>query len=151
MNVHYLQGPNRPLSTLVVDDNHEWRRLVAESVELHLGSRPYLAADGQVALEIMAERPIDLVLSDLFMPVMDGFQFLQEAQKLYPRTRVILLSADFGAFPIPPQQLIERGALAVISKAEIGSTLANVLRVMQEDFHRKVMEINASLKPSANA
>jgi two-component system capsular synthesis sensor histidine kinase RcsC len=151
MNVHFLQGPNRSLSTLVVDDNHEWRRLVAENVELHVGSRPYLAANGQEALEIMAERPIDLVLSDLFMPEMDGFKFLQEAQKLYPRTKVILLSADFGAFPISAQQLIERGALAAISKAEIGSTLARVLRVMQEDFHRKVMEINASLRPPSNA
>ena len=151
MNLHFLQGPNRPLSTLVVDDNHEWRRLVAENVELHLGSRPLVAANGQVALEIMAECPIDLVLSDLFMPEMDGFQFLQQAQELFPRTKVILLSADFGAFPVPPQQLIDRGALAAISKAEIASTLANVLRFMQEDFHRKVMEMNASLKPSANA
>jgi len=151
MNLHFLQGPSRPLSTLVVDDNHEWRRLVAENVELHLGSRPLVAANGQVALEIMAECPIDLVLSDLFMPGMDGFQFLQQAQELFPRTKVILLSADFGAFPVPPQQLIDRGALAAISKAEIASTLANVLRFMQEDFHQKVMEMNASLQPSANA
>jgi len=132
MKVHFLQGPNRPLSTLVVDDDYRWRNLLAMDVEMHLGNRPVLAANGREALEIMAEQPIDVVVSDLFMPQMDGFQFLQRAHDEFPRTKVILLSANFEAFPVTPQELVEQGALAAISKGEISPTLGNVLRLLQE-------------------
>jgi two-component system, response regulator YesN len=132
MNTQFLQGSKRPLETLVVDDNFRWRQLVAMYVESHLGIRPVVAVNGQEALEIMAERPIDVVVSDLCMPEMNGFQFLQCAHDRFPRTKVILMSADFGVFPITPQQMIEHGALATISKAEIASALGCVLRFLQE-------------------
>lgn len=121
----------RPLETLVVDDDYRWRYLVASNLQ-SLGMEPILAARGVEALEIMAERPFDLVIADLLMPGMDGSQFLTKARRLFPRTQVILLSADFDAFPVSPEKLVQQGALAAIPKTEICSTLVRMLRLLQE-------------------
>src|SRR4030095_2993020 len=116
------------LEILVLDDDLKWRQLIAFNVDLHLGISPVLATNGKEALKIMAERDFDVVLSDLFMPEMDGFEFLQRARALFPRTKVIVLSGDFLAFPVSPERLIQHGAFATVSKAEISTTLQDLLR-----------------------
>jgi len=122
----------RCLETLVLDDDSHWRQLVALNLETRLGTMPFLAADGKEALEIMSERPIDVVICDLQMPGMDGLQFLEKARKECSRTQVILVSGDFKSFPTPTRELIDKGALATIPKTEICSTLIDVLQVLQE-------------------
>ena len=117
-----------PLAILVLDDDLKWRQLIAFNVELHQGISPVLISNGKEALELMAESHFDVVLSDLFMPEMDGFEFLQRARALYPRTKVIMLSGDFLAFPVSPERLIQHGALATVPKAEISTTLQDLLR-----------------------
>lgn len=121
----------RPLEILAVDDDYTWRYLIASNLESDLGTIPVLASTGTEALEIMAERPIDVVICDLLMPGMDGLQFLNRAQNLFRRTKVILLSAEFDAFPIPAESLIAQGALAAIRKTEISSTLIPILQLLQ--------------------
>ena len=132
MNSSFAPWPNRCLRTLVLDDDRRWRELVAFNVEMQLGIPPALASNGKDALEILDESPIDLVVSDLIMPEMDGLQFMKRARLRYPRTKIILLSADFDAFPVPPRRLIELGAIAAISKADIAPTLGNLVRILQE-------------------
>jgi two-component system response regulator YesN len=131
MTTPSVQDFTRPLETLVLDDDYRWRYLVASSVESHLGTDPVLASGGSEALAIMAERPIDVVICDLLMPGMDGLEFLQESRKLFPRTNVIVMSADFDAFPVAQERLITHGALAAIPKTEIYSTLISMLRILQ--------------------
>jgi CheY-like chemotaxis protein len=122
----------RPLEVLVLDDDYRWRYLVASHVESQLGTEPILASRGLEALDLMSVRPIDVVICDLLMPGMDGLQFLEQAHQRFPRTKIIVLSADFGAFPITPERLTSQGALAVIPKTEISSTLIPMLRLLQE-------------------
>ena len=52
----------------------------------------HLASSGREGLEILKEHPIDLIVSDMRMPEMDGAQFLAEAAKLYPESVRILLT-----------------------------------------------------------
>src|SRR5690606_18884610 len=57
--------------------------------------QPYevlLATSGAQALEIMASRPVDLVMSDARMPGMDGATLLAQVHRLYPATGRILLT-----------------------------------------------------------
>jgi signal transduction histidine kinase/CheY-like chemotaxis protein len=61
---------------LIVDDDPAIRALTERTVE-RLGLTPVTACDGQAALDWLAEnRPPALILLDLLMPVMDGFEFL---------------------------------------------------------------------------
>ncbi len=81
---------------LVADDNADMRQYVARLLSEHYGVET--VPDGQAALHAARERLPNLILSDVMMPVMDGFQLL-EAIRAEERTRripVILLSARAG-------------------------------------------------------
>lgn len=56
---------------LVVDDDFEIRRLVARMLQIQ-GHEAVLAGNGADALEVVGNQKIDLIVSDLRMPVMDG-------------------------------------------------------------------------------
>ena len=62
---------------LVADDNKVNRLLLARSVELH-GHRVATAENGRVALELLRREPFDLILLDIEMPEMDGFQVMEQ-------------------------------------------------------------------------
>jgi class 3 adenylate cyclase len=62
---------------LVVDDNKVNRLLLARALELQ-GHRPEAAQNGRVALDMLRREPFDLVLLDIEMPEMDGFQVLEQ-------------------------------------------------------------------------
>jgi class 3 adenylate cyclase len=62
---------------LVVDDNKVNRLLMRRSLELQ-GHRVALAENGRVALEVLKRESFDLVLLDMEMPEVDGFQVLEQ-------------------------------------------------------------------------
>ncbi len=65
---------------LVVDDTRNIQLLISD----FLGSQDYevlLASDGVEALEIVRANPIDLILLDIMMPNMDGYQFIVHLRK----------------------------------------------------------------------
>jgi len=62
---------------LVVDDNKVNRLLLGRNLEL-LGHRVAMAENGRVALEMLRREPFDLVLLDIEMPELDGFQVLEQ-------------------------------------------------------------------------
>lgn len=79
---------------LVVDDNRMNRIKLSRSLEVQ-GHTVSLAEDGQSALDMLQAEPFDVVLLDIIMPVMDGYQVL-EAMKADPELRdipVIVISA----------------------------------------------------------
>ena len=51
------------------------------------------AGDGVQALEILAGRPVDLVLSDIVMPRMDGLKLLQQLQFMAPQIPVVIMTS----------------------------------------------------------
>lgn len=78
---------------LLVDDSNLARRTLRRFLEPE-GHEIIEATDGLTALErYMLDRP-DLVLLDLNMPGMQGFEVLQKLRELDPQARVIVASAD---------------------------------------------------------
>lgn len=65
-----------PFVVLVVDDNQVNREVYSKYLELE-GYQVLAASDGDEALELIAEHPIDLVLLDVMMPGLDGFEVLE--------------------------------------------------------------------------
>ena len=51
------------------------------------------AANGQQALEFLSTRPVDIVLTDIQMPVMDGLMLARQIALLYPEIKVVLYTA----------------------------------------------------------
>jgi signal transduction histidine kinase len=86
--------PEQQGRILVVDDNRMNRIKLSRSLELQ-GHEVGLAEDGQQALDMLRAEPFDLVLLDIIMPGMDGYQVL-EVIKANPKLRglpVIVISA----------------------------------------------------------
>jgi CheY-like chemotaxis protein len=80
-------------SILVVDDEQEMREMIADYLEGE-GYLVLCAQNGMDALEnYFAKRPIDLVLSDINMPVMKGFELLRQVREKYPQTKRVLITA----------------------------------------------------------
>lgn len=85
----------RPFRILAVDDEPQNRRLIKLLLE-HEGFTVILAEDGRQALNLLEQEQVDLLILDLRMPEIDGFQVLErldQAGKL-PRLPVVVLTAD---------------------------------------------------------
>jgi YesN/AraC family two-component response regulator len=86
-----INGPGNPARLLVVDDEF--------SILTHLGQflsgkgfNVMLASDGKEALDIFRKRSVDLILSDVKMPGINGVQLLKAVKDVNPRIPVILIS-----------------------------------------------------------
>ena len=88
----------RGACVMVVEDNDALRELVVETLR-DAGYRVIEAHDGRSALSLFARQspPPDLVLSDVMMPVLDGFTLAAEVRVRSPGTRVLLMSGYAGA------------------------------------------------------
>ncbi len=77
---------------LVADDEALARQSIAEVLREE-GYQVYEAADGQAALQLLEEIEVDVVLSDLKMPGVDGLGVLRTVRDRYPQTMVLLMTA----------------------------------------------------------
>ena len=72
--------PSAPASVLVVEDDLETQEVIRRLLE-KAGIQVALAENGRVALERLAEGQPGLILLDLMMPEMDGFQFVEHVRQ----------------------------------------------------------------------
>jgi two-component system response regulator YesN len=98
---------------LVVDDNPAMADSLADILEVK-GFTVYAAASGAEALEILREGPVDILLTDVKMPEMNGLELYREARKLYPRLITIFMTA-YAADELIQQGMAE-GVKTVLDK-----------------------------------
>jgi signal transduction histidine kinase/CheY-like chemotaxis protein len=90
-----LQGLNG-LRVLAVDDDEDNTSLLRQLLELS-GARVLTANSGPTALALAANSDVDIVLSDISMPGMDGFEFVRELRKLNGKENVrVIALTGFG-------------------------------------------------------
>lgn len=79
---------------LIVDDEAHIRELIKFNLEKN-GFRTLQAADGKEALQLAKERKVDLIILDLMIPIMDGFEVCKEVRKdsTIGNTPIIMLTA----------------------------------------------------------
>lgn len=136
---------------LVVDDNPVNRSMLAEHVT-HLGHAAATAENGRVALERLRAEPFDLVLLDVLMPEVNGFQALQamRADERLRQIPVIMISGldELGSIV----QGIEEGAEDYLSKpfdpvilrARIGASLEK--KRLRDAERRRAEELERALQ-----
>ncbi len=116
---------------LVIDDEQALRRSVVKILERE-GHEVLDAADGKVGMRLLREQRPDLVISDLFMPEMDGVELLRQLRRESPELRVVAMSG--GAYDGQIELLdvaTGLGAAAVLRKPfeleELVSIVSDVL------------------------
>ena len=76
---------------LVVDDEPAIVKLAKNILEQQ-GYQVLTAADGEQALSILERQPIDLMITDIIMPNLDGNQLAEKIREHFPRTRILVVS-----------------------------------------------------------
>lgn len=89
----------------------------------------FVASDGCQALEIMSAHQVDLLITDIQMPNMDGLALLKEVRTLYPDTHCILLTAysEFEYARTAIQLGVENYLLKPLDTMELESTIEKAL------------------------
>jgi len=106
----------REARILVVDDDADLLQITATTLH-NLGYTVFTATAGKVALTILQDEAIDLLLTDVVMPEMDGRTLAAAAQQISPSLKVLYMSG-FAAL-----QGTDMSNLAVIEKPFRASTL----------------------------
>ncbi|NBW34571.1 MAG: response regulator [Cytophagia bacterium] len=124
--VNHQQANLNELSILLVEDN-EMNRLVATHSLHHFGVTVEEAENGVVAIEMLKRKNYDIILMDLQMPVMGGFEATQLIRKqLNLTTPIIALTAN--AFKNEIEKCIENGMNDYVTKPFDEKQLLQVLQ-----------------------
>src|SRR5574340_1228012 len=130
---------------LVVDDNKVNRLLLGRSLEQQ-GHRVEMAENGLQALELMPEKSFDLVLLDIEMPEMNGYQVLEKASSdLKLRDIPIIITSALEeldsvvkCIEMGAEDYLTKPVNPVLLKARIGASLEKKrLRDQQRELIRK--------------
>ena len=100
---------------LVVDDDPRTLKLLSKGLEKNIpDSRVLTAENGHVALDVLNGSDVCLVITDLVMPVMDGFELITQLMVRYPDIPVLVITGN----PIPEaeQKRLTDSRLTVLSK-----------------------------------
>ena len=104
--------------TLIVDDSSVMRKIVERSLrQAGLESLViFEAGSGTEGLDLLRAQPVDLILSDINMPAMDGLEFLRQirVQNLAPGVPVVMITTESSEEHV--KQAIEAGAKGYIRK-----------------------------------
>lgn len=78
---------------LIVEDEDALREAFTMIFDIK-GFKTAEAANGQIALSVLKEFEPDIIILDIMMPIMSGFEFLEKANlaENYPKTKVLVLS-----------------------------------------------------------
>ncbi len=82
----------KQLKLLFVEDEDDLLEIISDTLT-KLDANYKTAINGKDALEILAKDDIDIVITDINMPVMNGLDLIENINKLYPNIKVIIMSA----------------------------------------------------------
>jgi DNA-binding NtrC family response regulator len=140
----------KQLQTLLCIDDDEMVLSILQSYFELKGYRVITAEDGAIGLELFSSQSPDLILVDLRMPIVDGFQVLAEVTAMSPDTPIIVISGEgdmvdvikalhLGAWsymtkPIENYELLEHAITQALGKA----ALVHQNKAYQEGLERKL-------------
>jgi two-component system cell cycle response regulator len=147
------QFPSTPASSLLVVDDNSMNRIMLSRYITKLGYQATLVENGRQALEKLQTEPFDLVLLDVEMPEMDGYQVLEQL-KADPRLRdipVIMISAVeelesvVKCIELGAQDYLPKPFNPVLLRARLTACLARKrLRDQEVDYLQQVGRVTAA-------
>jgi two-component system response regulator FlrC len=112
-------------TVLIVEDDPDLREAIAETLEMH-DIASLQVADGEQALAVLAQHRIGLVLSDVNMPRLDGYQLLRKISSGWPQIPVLIMTA-FGSIANAVEAM-RNGAVEYLEKPFASERLLSVVR-----------------------
>ena len=118
---------------LVVDDDDGVRENLAELFDLY-GYAVETAGNATEAMQKLAEKKVDLLLTDYRMPGPNGVQLIESARRAKPGIRAILMTAFGDSFT--EIESVRRGAIGYVNKPfeadEITGLVARILALKED-------------------
>jgi signal transduction histidine kinase/DNA-binding NarL/FixJ family response regulator len=123
------------MKILIIDDEETVRRSLERYVRFR-GDQTFTAATGRSGLHLLTVEPIDLVITDINMPDIDGLEVLQQVQLKYPDLPVIVVTAyantDLAI------KAVNQGAFAFLQKPILAQTLNGKINEAFERVHDRL-------------
>jgi len=88
---------------LIIDDHEPFRKSLRDMLE-RAGYEVIEAINGQEGIDKYKEKPTDLVISDIIMPIKNGLVTIEELKKDFPEIKIIAMSG--GSFGKPKEFLL---------------------------------------------
>ncbi|UJF33905.1 response regulator [Paenibacillus hexagrammi] len=135
---------------LVVDDEAIQRRVLAKMIrEARPNCHVLEAKNGQDALEVIRTKPIDIVFTDIKMPVLDGLEMIERMNASAHPVKVIILSGyryfeyaqkaiQLGAFDYLVKPIKEESISDILDKAEGSITREKTNQLEQEQMKQQL-------------
>ncbi len=118
------------MARILIVDDEEMDRVMERSMLDGLGHTLLFASDGDVALSVYQKEEVDLVITDLAMPEVNGLRLIQEIMEYDPDARIIAVS---GASADQLHLAEDMGAVCTLFKpVDHGEFLAAVEQALKE-------------------
>lgn len=126
---------SKPQRRILVVDDEENTRLALTRLLIREGYEVNTAANGSEALNQIRSHPVELVITDLNMPVMNGLAFLRELNREQPSSNVIMITA-YGEVESYLEAL-NLGAFEYLNKP---IKLDELKKIMRKMFHEPIIK-----------
>lgn len=127
------------MSKILIVDDDPLNLKLSHRILNKRGHEVILTNEGQKALDYLAKNSVDLILLDVVMPGMDGFQVMEQLRKWHPEISVVLLTADEDKDT--EIRAFREGALEFIKKPFVAEVLVSrVERILQLERLQKYLQ-----------
>jgi two-component SAPR family response regulator len=129
--------------TMVLDDDFDLSQLVKRILQKHHFKNIFAFTDPLMALEHFRtnQKDYSLIISDIRMPTMNGFEFVREARKINPKVKIVLMTAfeinDKEFARVLPKPKIDGLIYKPASSKQIVGTVSKIMKAKTEQREQR--------------
>lgn len=133
------------MNILIADDEKIEREGIRYLLSLEKGERRiFEAANGKQAMQILRTENIDIILTDIKMPVMDGLELARRAKELFPEIRIVIFSG-YNDFTFA-QEAIRYGVTDYILKPVDPDNFHEIIEKAEKNIRERQAEENREIR-----